>query len=97
MAINKSRLAEIYKSEKSKGGGLTTTLGKRALEKFDPRQMFNQSGFAAAVLPSLFKSYSAIKKPDKIVPQAPQASSPVRPRGHEACQPLRQQTRTGLP
>ena len=77
MAINKSRLAEIYKSEKSKGGGLTTTLGKRALEKFDPRQMFNQSGFAAAVLPSLFKSYSAIKKPDKLVPQAPQASSPV--------------------
>jgi hypothetical protein len=77
MAINKSRLAEIYKSEKSKGGGLTTTLGKRALEKFDPRQMFNQSGFAAAVLPSLFKSYSAIKKPDKLMPQAPQATSPV--------------------
>jgi hypothetical protein len=77
MAINKSRLAEIYKSEKSKGGGLTTTLGKRALEKFDPRQMFNQSGFAAAVLPSLFKSYSAIKKPDKLMSQAPQATSPV--------------------
>lgn len=59
MAENKSRLAEIYKAEKSKGGGIASTLGKRALEKMDPRQFFNQKGFMAAALPSLFKSYSA--------------------------------------
>jgi hypothetical protein len=59
MAENKSRLAEIYKAEKSKGGGISSTLGKRALEKMDPRQFFNQKGFMAAALPSLFKSYSA--------------------------------------
>jgi hypothetical protein len=29
MADKKSRLAEIYKSEKATGGGLTSTLGKR--------------------------------------------------------------------
>lgn len=57
-----SRLAEIYKSEKQKGGGLTSTLGKRFLEKIDPRQMFDQSGLLAAMLPSLFKSYSATGK-----------------------------------
>jgi len=54
-----SRLAEIYKSEKKKGGGLMSALGKRALEKIDPRQMFNQKGLAAAIAPSLFKTYSA--------------------------------------
>jgi len=59
MADKQSRLAEIYKAEKSKGGGLASTLGKRALEKVDPRQFFNQKGFMAAALPSLFKSYSA--------------------------------------
>ncbi len=59
MAIKKSRLAEIYKSEKTKGGGLASTLGKRFAEKIDPRQIFNQSGFLAAALPSMFKAYSA--------------------------------------
>jgi len=59
MAENKSRLAEIYKAEKSKGGGIASTLGKRALEKVDPRQFFNQKGFLATALPSMFKSYSA--------------------------------------
>ena len=54
----KSRLAEIYKAEKKKGGGVFSTLGKRGLEKFDPRQIFNQTGFLAAVLPSLFKAYT---------------------------------------
>jgi flagellar protein FlgJ len=56
-----SRLAEIYKSEKAKGGGLVSALGKRTLEKIDPRQMFNQKGLAAAIAPSLFKSYSATR------------------------------------
>jgi hypothetical protein len=59
MADKQSRLAEIYKAEKSKGGGLASTLSKRALEKMDPRKFFNQKGFLAAALPSLFKSYSA--------------------------------------
>ena len=59
MAETQSRLAEIYKAEKSKGGGIASTLGKRTLEKLDPRQFFNQKGFMAAALPSLFKSYSA--------------------------------------
>jgi len=59
MADKQSRLAEIYRAEKSKGGGIASTLGKRALEKMDPRKFFNQKGFLAAALPSLFKSYSA--------------------------------------
>ena len=54
----KSRLAEIYKAEKKRGGGVFSTLGKRGLEKFDPRQIFNQTGFLATVLPSLFKAYT---------------------------------------
>lgn len=54
-----SRLADIYKSEKSKGGGLGSTLGKAALEKIDPRKMFDQKGLMAAMLPSMFKAYSA--------------------------------------
>ena len=57
-----TRLAEIYKSEKSKGGGITSSLGKAALEKLDPRQIFNQKGFLASALPSLFKSYRATKE-----------------------------------
>ena len=57
-----SRLADIYKSEKSKGGGLGSTLGKAALEKIDPRKIFNQQGLMAAMLPSLFKAYSATPK-----------------------------------
>lgn len=60
MATNKaSRLAEIYRSEKKKGGGVASTLGKAAIEKIDPRQMFNQKGFLAAVMPALFKAYKA--------------------------------------
>ena len=59
MADKQSRLADIYKAEKSKGGGIASTLGKRALEKMDPRKFFNQKGFLATALPSLFKSYSA--------------------------------------
>jgi len=66
MADKKSRLAEIYKAEKERGGGVLSTLGKRAKEKFDPRQMFNQSGFAAAALPSVFKAYDAVGKTKKI-------------------------------
>ena len=62
MADKQSRLAEIYKAEKERGGGVLSTLGKRAKEKFDPRQMFNQKGFAAAALPSLFKAYDAVGK-----------------------------------
>jgi len=57
-----SRLADIYKSEKSSGGGLGSTLGKAALEKIDPRKMFNQQGLMAAMLPSLFKAYKATPK-----------------------------------
>lgn len=59
MADKTTRLAEIYKSEKGKGGGLGSTLGKAFLEKIDPRKMFNQGGLMAAMLPSLFKAYSA--------------------------------------
>lgn len=66
MAIKKSRLAEIYKSEKAKGGGLTSTLGKRFIEKIDPRQVFNQSGFLAAALPSMFKAYTATPSSSKL-------------------------------
>jgi len=57
-----SRLADIYKSEKNSGGGLGSTLGKAALEKIDPRKMFNQQGLMAAMLPSLFKAYRALPK-----------------------------------
>jgi len=66
MADKQSRLAEIYKAEKERGGGVLSTLGKRAKEKFDPRQMFNQGGLAAAVLPSVFKSYDAVGKQGKV-------------------------------
>jgi len=60
MAQNKStRLADIYKAEKSQGGGVASTFGKAALEKIDPRNVFNQQGFLAAALPSLFKAYRA--------------------------------------
>ena len=68
MAEKQSRLTEIYKSEKASGGGLTSTLGKRFKEKFDPRQMFNQQGFMAALLPSIFKAYKAPTLSSKISP-----------------------------
>jgi hypothetical protein len=78
MADKKSRLAEIYKSEKATGGGLTSTLGKRFKEKFDPRQMFNQQGFMAALLPSIFKAYKAPSPSSKLSPAlSPTASSEV--------------------
>jgi len=78
MADKKSRLAEIYKSEKTTGGGLTSTLGKRFKEKFDPRQMFNQQGFMAALLPSIFKAYKAPTLSSKLSPAlSPTASSGV--------------------
>jgi len=72
-----SRLAEIYKSEKKKGGGLMSALGKRALEKIDPRQMFNQKGLAAAIAPSLFKTYSATagNSSTALSPPTPQIST----------------------
>lgn len=74
-----SRLAEIYKSEKAKGGGIASALGKRALEKIDPRRMFNQKGLAAAIAPSLFKTYSATrttgKSPTSLSAPAPQIST----------------------
>jgi hypothetical protein len=54
-----SRLADIYKSEKKSGGGILSSVGKRALEKIDPRQLFDQSGVLAAMAPTLFKKYSA--------------------------------------
>lgn len=54
-----SRLTEIYLAQKAKGGGLGSALSERAKEKFDPRQMFNQKGLLAAVLPSLFKAYKS--------------------------------------
>lgn len=59
MVDKTTRLTEIYKSEKGQGGGLGSTLGKAFLEKIDPRKMFNQGGLMAAMLPSLFKAYSA--------------------------------------
>jgi flagellum-specific peptidoglycan hydrolase FlgJ len=74
-----SRLAEIYKSEKKKGGGLVSALGKRTFEKLDPRQMFNQKGLAAAIAPSLFKTYSATrtggKSPAALSTPTPQIST----------------------
>lgn len=60
MAVKrKSRLAEIYRAEKARGGGVASTVGKRTLEKIDPRQFFNQEGFLATILPSMFKAYRA--------------------------------------
>jgi predicted chitinase len=59
MAAKESRLTEIYKSEKSRGGGLASAIGKRAVERIDPRQIFNQGGILAAVLPAMFKAYKA--------------------------------------
>lgn len=75
----KSRLAEIYRSEKEKGGGIFSTVGKGTLEKIDPRQLFNQRGFLAAALPSLFKAYSATSRssgrsPSSVTPSFSSAS-----------------------
>jgi len=67
-----SRLTEIYLAQKSTGGGLASALAERAKEKYDPRQVFNQSGLLAALLPSVFKAYkspskSALKRPSSMV------------------------------
>ena len=70
-----SRLAEIYKSEKTKGGGIFSTLGKRALEKIDPRQLFDQSGLLSAMAPKLFKQYSATGKTSDKTPLKPNLDS----------------------
>jgi len=56
-----SRLADIYKSEMGRGGGLGSAIGKRLREKIDPRQMFDQSGLLTAMFPSL-KAYNATAK-----------------------------------
>lgn len=69
-----SRLAEIYKREKSSGGGLTSTLGKSALEKIDPRRIFDRSGVMTTMFPGL-KSYRAV--PEKTFQQ--KASAEVSP------------------
>jgi hypothetical protein len=67
-----SRLSDIYKSEKAKGGGIFSAIGKRAIEKIDPRQFFDQSGLLAAMAPSLFKKYSATaSKTSKSSPLSP--------------------------
>jgi hypothetical protein len=77
MATKKSRLAEIYKAEKARGGGIASTLGKRALEKIDPRQFFNQEGFLAAIMPSLFKAYKVDTKMPSAGSLAPTAAPAV--------------------
>ena len=55
-----SRLAEIYRREKSTGGGLGSAVGKRLKEKIDPRQALDQSGLLVSMFPSL-KTYKATK------------------------------------
>ena len=53
-----SRLTEIYRSEKSTGGGLGSAVGKRLKEKIDPRKMLDQKGLLVSMFPSL-KAYNA--------------------------------------
>lgn len=75
-----SRLAEIYKSEKQKGGGLGSALAKRSREKYDPRQMFNQQGLLASMFPSIFKAYKATgstSDKSKFGNKTPQVSSEI--------------------
>ena len=60
-----SRLAQIYRSERSQGRGLSSAIGKATLEKIDPRQFFNQQGLLASIFPSLFKAYKAPSQSDK--------------------------------
>lgn len=61
-----SRLADIYKAQKAKGGGLGSTLKERIKEKYDPRQILNQSGLLVAMFPGLkkFRSDTSIR-PEK--------------------------------
>lgn len=64
-----ARLAEIYAQEKKTGGGLGTAVGKTAMEKMDPRQIFDQKGIITAIFPSL-KPYKASREKisEKITP-----------------------------
>ena len=59
-------LADIYKSEKSQGGGLGSAIGKSMKESLDPRNLLNQDGLLTSMFPSM-KGYSALgdKKKDK--------------------------------
>jgi len=72
-----SRLADIYKSEKKSGGGILSTIGKRSLEKIDPRQLFDQSGMLAAMAPTLFKKYSATSMKKEKPTLSPTPQSPL--------------------
>ena len=72
-----SRLADIYKSEKKSGGGILSTIGKRTLEKIDPRQLFDQSGMLAAMAPTLFKKYSATSMKKEKPTLSPTPQSPL--------------------
>ena len=69
-----SRLAEIYKSEKSKDGGLLSTFGKRLAEKYDPRQLVDQQGLLATMMPFL-KTYSATSGKSKGISSGLKSSS----------------------
>lgn len=59
-------LADIYKSEKSQGGGLGSAIGKSIKESIDPRNLLDQKGLLTSMFPSM-KGYSALgdKKKDK--------------------------------
>ena len=59
-------LSDIYKSEKSQGGGLGSAIGKSMKESLDPRNLLNQDGLLTSMFPSM-KGYSALgdKKKDK--------------------------------
>ena len=59
-------LSDIYKSEKSQGGGLGSAIGKSIKESIDPRNLLNQDGLLTSMFPSM-KGYSALgdKKKDK--------------------------------
>ena len=54
-------IADIYKQEKLAGKGLGSALGKKALEKIDPRRILDQSGLLVTMFPAL-KAYSALSR-----------------------------------
>ena len=55
-------LADVIRKQRTSGSGATgalvTSIGKKTLEKIDPRRMFNQQGIITALFPSL-KAYKA--------------------------------------
>jgi hypothetical protein len=55
-------LADVIRKQRSSGSGaagsLFSAIGKKTLEKIDPRRMFNQQGIITALFPSL-KAYKA--------------------------------------